>query len=219
MPFLAFGSLGGRLPSLPATLAICLGLYVMCGTMGYLRFGPHVLGDVLKNYAPGDPAAGVARVAIGFTATFSFPISAYNGRLGLQSLVFANRPFSNLKHYGITFVWVAIALGVALVVRSITDVFALVGSTGAVMFMFIYPALFGWHLFAEQKPWTRAIWIGVLILSAFVGISSLTVTIKGFIEHPAASSSSSAAASSSASSAAEASLSMLASMARAIVPF
>jgi sodium-coupled neutral amino acid transporter 11 len=54
---------------------ISLVIYIWIASAGYLTFGLNCQGNLLDNYAVNDPAATIARVAIGFAVIFGYPLA------------------------------------------------------------------------------------------------------------------------------------------------
>ena len=70
-------------------MAICLFVYTLTGTFGYLTFQGHSCfnSDILRNYCPSDILINIARGVLAFVMVTSYPILAYCGRLVIVSLV------------------------------------------------------------------------------------------------------------------------------------
>ncbi len=63
-------------------VTICVLVYTLTGTFGYMTFAPHFCfnSDVLRNYCPNDVAVNIARAVLAFVIVTSYPILAFCGR-------------------------------------------------------------------------------------------------------------------------------------------
>ena len=80
-----------RTPARTAMVAICpmtllVVFYCSAGIGGFLRFGAQTQGDALLNFAPDDPVAGVARVAVAVSAMSAYPMQHFPARSVLHRL-------------------------------------------------------------------------------------------------------------------------------------
>ena len=71
-----------------AAVSICLIVYTLTGTFGYLTFYTKecIASDILRNYCPSDIMVDVARAMIGLVMVTSYPILTFCGRLVVQKL-------------------------------------------------------------------------------------------------------------------------------------
>jgi len=67
-------------------MAVLLVTYSVAAVYGYLTFGGNVADDILLNYNPKDPAVLIAMLAISFKTFTSYPLLAFCGRTGVDSL-------------------------------------------------------------------------------------------------------------------------------------
>lgn len=72
---------------LAAVFLFALVTYEIVAVAGYLLFGKETVGDVLNNFAPGDPAADVARAALALIQLLSFPIVFNSHRAAVIALL------------------------------------------------------------------------------------------------------------------------------------
>jgi len=69
-----------------AGIAICLFIYTLTGTFGYLTFQDKackINSDILRNYPASDIPINVARFMLAIVMVSSYPIPAYCGRWGV----------------------------------------------------------------------------------------------------------------------------------------
>lgn len=66
-----------------AAVFICLFVYTLTGTFGYLTFHTTecIQSDILRNYCPRDVVVDVARAMLGLVMVTSYPILTFCGRL------------------------------------------------------------------------------------------------------------------------------------------
>jgi len=159
-----------------SSLTLCTVLYVLVGVFGYLTFGALTADDILLSYNHSDPLANLGRLAIGLTATFSFPITNFTCRLTIRSLFFKNKPFSDAQHYIVSTLFFIFCLLVALFVPGVGIAFGICGSLGATMLMFGFPALMMLK-FGRKSPRFKYVWIP---LSVFFMLLSIVMSVCGF---------------------------------------
>eukprot|EP01138_Halocafeteria_seosinensis_P012075 gb/GECG01012341.1/.p1 GENE.gb/GECG01012341.1/~~gb/GECG01012341.1/.p1 ORF type:complete len:685 (+),score=79.80 gb/GECG01012341.1/:1-2055(+) len=74
---------------------ICLVLYVSTATLGYFAFGRDTKGNALRGFSESDVPAIIARIGLGFTMAFIYPLAFHSLRTTVFSL--APRAVSHLK--------------------------------------------------------------------------------------------------------------------------
>ena len=88
---------------------------LLCGsimTWGFLTFGAASQGLILNNYATSDPLAFIARLGIGCSIIFSYPINFIGLREGVLGLLGATGE-SDTTHVVSTVLLLAVACGIA----------------------------------------------------------------------------------------------------------
>jgi len=105
--------------------------------LGYLTFGTASQGLILNNYATRDPLATVARVAIGSSIVFTYPLAFTGLRDGVSSLL--SVPETDRSKLTVALLGAITAL--ALVVRNVGFVNNLGGSIFGAAIIYIFPAL------------------------------------------------------------------------------
>ena len=63
-----------------SAIAICVAVYTVAGTCGYLTFGSNVEDDILSNYSATKPTVMVALIAMAAKTFTSYPILLFCGR-------------------------------------------------------------------------------------------------------------------------------------------
>jgi len=124
------------------TNLVCIVLYSLTGTFGYLNFPTSEEGNVLKNYADNDVLVNVARAVLCFVIVCHYPPSNYCCRAALEYLIYPNAKPSNFRRIAWTLVIWGGAFTVSILVPNIDVVFGLIGATANSLIVFIFPALF-----------------------------------------------------------------------------
>lgn len=113
---------------------------VMAG--GFLTFGSSANGLILNNYATSDPLAFLARLGIGMSIIFSYPLNFVGLRDGVLSIAGkAEQGKKNSVHVAITLALMLLMNGTSLFIK---DLGLIVGLGGAILgsaLVYIYPAL------------------------------------------------------------------------------
>ena len=159
------------------TVVSCASLYMIIGVFGYLRFGPSAPGSILNAYFARDIPAIIARLAISFLLSLSFPLLAFISRLTWSNLVFKTSVLSTAWHISFTAVWVCLALAICIVVQDIGVVFVFLGSTAGVIFIVVIP-MFMWM--ATFRTWKVTLF-GSLCILLGVAIGSVGIA-RNFIK-------------------------------------
>jgi hypothetical protein len=156
----------------------------VCGIFGYILF-PFPKGDLIQCFGE-DPAALVARIAVGFTALFSFPLMSYNARLALESL--SVRIFPSLVSGWprrlfviVMLLWCLICYTVAVFWTHIQQVFEFVGAIGGISFALIIPGVILFVTGRRAKSTFRTVLglsfaiFAVILALASIGVSTWTI--------------------------------------------
>jgi len=164
--------------------ALCLTLYVPAGIFGYLTFGPNTLTDILKGYTDvSDKVADVARVCIGIVACCGYPLNHFPARSALWGIWQrktgqAGKEMPKKWMIVEAAIWVAVTIGVALVVTDLGVVFGLIGSVAGSLVIFFIPAFLWWRLgpqdFFSHKVGTYT----VLCVGTLVFVMGTLTTLK-----------------------------------------
>jgi len=129
-------------------LAICVFIYTIAATFGYLTFGSKIDSDILKSYDAKDPYVLLAIIAISIKTYTTYPILSFCGNAAVADLwvdpsesegVLQLDPQikDNFRIVCVT-VWFFATLVLAILMPNIGSVIQLLGSLAAV-FIFIFP--------------------------------------------------------------------------------
>jgi len=139
-------------------MVVLLGTYSIAAVYGYLTFGGNVSDDILENYDPSDPWVLVAMLAITFKTFTSYPLLAFCGRAGIDSLWIELRGFTGLEQERGEFtrrvfqatVWFVSSLVFALLIPGIDVVISFLGALAAA-FIVIFPGMCLLKLALDRK--------------------------------------------------------------------
>lgn len=162
------------------TYSLCSALYIGVGLAGYLLYGPSVYGDVAKNM-PDTIAAFIAHGGLAITAVVSYPLLHYVARLAILDILFGAGTGSalmdgatpsmtadgmspllprewlltyrgqQLAYYGCTGLFVTLTVVVSASVEDLDVIIGIVGSTVAVLQIFVFPGLLHMKLRQTQE--------------------------------------------------------------------
>ncbi|KAL1520244.1 hypothetical protein AB1Y20_023714 [Prymnesium parvum] len=111
-------------------------------TAGYLTFGRASQGLILNNYATADGLAFIARIGIGLSIIFSYPLNFVGLREGVLSLFHASdKAWRTDVHVGSTVLLMLAVNGLALRVKNLGLVVSLGGAILGSALVYIIPAL------------------------------------------------------------------------------
>ncbi|KAI7839147.1 hypothetical protein COHA_007150 [Chlorella ohadii] len=177
-------SLGGMNRVLYVGLAFCAALYGTVAISGYALFGSHTEGDVLKNLTAGfvatmvPPAVASAivyGVALSYTLCLlaNFVLKVWAVREAVCELVFghAAERLVAVPYYTVTYLLVAGAYLISVLVPSIYGLLALVGATATVVFSYFFPSLI--VLKSGPTPWQRAGAYALLSIGALMSLTAI----------------------------------------------
>lgn len=127
---------------------VCLVAYGVMGQCGYMAFRDATPSNILSaDYITDEvydkkPLAMIAYCALACSISLSFPLVCFAVRGSIETLFFPGRPFSWARHVVVTVCIAGIALLVGNFVDDLAIVFALMGSTVGVGFVYILPGMF-----------------------------------------------------------------------------
>jgi len=107
---------------------------------GYLTFGAASQGIILNNYATTDPLALVARLGIGLSIIFSYPLNFLGLREGLLTMLKIDGSKTSV-HWGVTLLLMAAMNGTSLFMKDLGLVVGLGGAVLGSALVYILPAL------------------------------------------------------------------------------
>jgi len=145
--------------------SICLALYVPVGCFGYFQFLDDTPHDILENkdgvgYSIDDTCVLVARVAIMCSSIGAYPLNHYPAREAFYKLLSNLAPDDETqmsKRFLIseTFMFFALSYLLAVLIHDLSSVFDILGSTAAVLVIFIVPSQLARHL---SKLDNKSLW-------------------------------------------------------------
>eukprot|EP01087_Luapelamoeba_hula_P013641 TRINITY_DN389_c0_g1_i1.p1 TRINITY_DN389_c0_g1~~TRINITY_DN389_c0_g1_i1.p1 ORF type:complete len:529 (+),score=77.35 TRINITY_DN389_c0_g1_i1:235-1821(+) len=134
-----------------AAVATCAILYLGIGIVGYIQFGDDVEDNILKNFPnKGDNLIDSARITMCLHLILAYPVGLFPGRRCLDLLL--NRLFKfnadpSLKRKVFqNILIIALTCLLACVLPQITFVFGMVGATGSVALLSLFPGLILWKM-------------------------------------------------------------------------
>eukprot|EP01079_Euglenida_sp_SAG-EU17-18_P004022 gene4022-100_t len=123
-------------------LTLCLVVYVIVSSFGYLTFYTKVQGNILLNYELNDELVQIGRVAMGAAVLLSFPLQCHPNVNTVCSAVFGTQHSPAFWKRSIVAIMVVLVVyGIAMVVEDVSIILAFAGSTGSTTLAFILPPL------------------------------------------------------------------------------
>lgn len=147
-----------------ASVTICAVLYCIIGHAGYETFGNLINSDLLESYHA-SPMVTIARFAISFVVSFSYPLMCMPFRHSLKSILENQTSYPTLAttvknspdkfHYLSSTGFLSFSLVVALFVDDLGLVLSLIGATAATAIAYIIPTWAYVKTFADDvdKKW------------------------------------------------------------------
>ncbi|XP_067251111.1 sodium-coupled neutral amino acid transporter 3 [Chanodichthys erythropterus] len=128
-------------------------MYLLTAIFGYLTFYANVQSELLEMYSKKDTLMLCVRLAVLVAVTLTVPVVLFPIRRAVLQLLFANEPFSWMRHILIA-VCLLFAVNLLVVfVPNIRDIFGFVGATSAPSLIFILPGIFYIYIVPnEQEP-------------------------------------------------------------------
>lgn len=141
------------------TYGICCVLYMANGTFGYILFQDQTADNILNNFAQDNWLANIARLAVTFTITFSYPLMNFAFRTAFDFIIFdmgfkaifgemknvpakQNISVPSHRRYILETVIAGILVWILnVLVPSISIIFGLIGALAGSCIVFIFPAL------------------------------------------------------------------------------
>ncbi|RDD38570.1 putative sodium-coupled neutral amino acid transporter 11 [Trichoplax sp. H2] len=148
-----------------------LAFTMILGVAGYCTFTGFTQADLLNNYCDNDDVINAARVCYGLTMIFTYPIECFVCREVIENAFFHERPFSMVRHLGVTLIIVLITMAVALATNCLGIVIELSGTMGASPIVFIFPAAcyIKFHPEEPLKSYNKIMSITLIIVGIVVG--------------------------------------------------
>eukprot|EP01084_Bolivina_argentea_P081761 148032_1 len=147
------------------TMFVCMLIYATIGFGAYFTYGTNIDSNIILHY-PHSVVLLILRVSLSFAIAFGYPVILFSTRNCLISLIFQNvnttkipkQKLDNKRFYLLTYSIVACSFTVSMITDDITDIFAIVGSTGTTVIAFILPGLFYYNYqfkYKKQNKWKR----------------------------------------------------------------
>ncbi|KJE97807.1 hypothetical protein CAOG_07901 [Capsaspora owczarzaki ATCC 30864] len=156
-------------------MSICLTLYLLVATFGYLTFYDQVRGNILLNYDVNDDFVMVGRLALALVITFSFPLMAQPCVANLDALLFPRSRPAPVRHFIEVFLLIGVAYAVAMLVEDVSVVLGISGALGSTVISFILPALIFLRLDSRTKAPINGGISGVFTLEHIPAMALLTL--------------------------------------------
>eukprot|EP00850_Spirogloea_muscicola_P003388 SM000013S26557 [mRNA] locus=s13:1027816:1030640:- [translate_table: standard] len=164
------------------SMLLCFVAYSLVGAFGYIIY-PEVKSDVLQSFGTSSIFMNVARAGMAVVAMVCYPVNSLPARSILTDFSEYTRLVGPvdpvLLQQVLTLVLFASTLATALLVRDLGQVYAIVGSSGGVMVIFIIPGLLllkGAHSTSGRASFTDRV-AGVIVV--FFGTLIFLATIHG----------------------------------------
>jgi len=158
-------------------------LYALFGIIGYFIGGRDVASNVVNSLPQYDTLVLIARAALIFVVTFSFPVVFHPMRVCVETM-FNGPRFQKVGEVGRRFIIAAILLIVCYVIgmtfEKLDVVLSLTGATGGTIVAYILPGYLLWLAFPENRKcpggWFQIsgmvlCWVGMIFMVASVTLS------------------------------------------------
>jgi amino acid permease len=136
-------------------MAVVVVFYLVVGGFGYFQFGRDVESNVLSSYGSDDNYINVARICICCLVSLSYPVLHFVARSMINDLTSPadqrGKEMSNAKHFGLTVIYVALTIVLAIELEDLGVVVDFIGSTAGVLAMFVLP---GFILIVPNGPYS-----------------------------------------------------------------
>lgn len=133
-------------------------LYSLFGIFGYFIGGPGVASNVVNSLPPYDTLVLIARLALVFVVTFSFPVIFHPMRICFEAMFNGPRCqkiSETARRIIIAIVLALITWAIAMIFEQLDVVLSLTGATGATLLSFILPGYMLWLQFPENRSCPR----------------------------------------------------------------
>lgn len=115
--------------------------YALVMVFGFLTFGSATQGNVLLNYAASDPLATFARVAVGISMLFGYPMQFAGFRDGILEMCRESAQLPKAQHRLVTAGLLAVAVAVACAFRDLGQFQAIEGALLAAFLIYTAPPI------------------------------------------------------------------------------
>jgi len=163
-------------------MALCSLMYIPVGVFGLVAFGSSTAGDVLLSFSATNAGALVGRLLMGIHVMLAYPINSHPARLALGSLFFGVQNVRGHRFWGLTVGLFLCILIVATWVPGVNIVFGLLGSTAAVLWIFLFPAGFLWVTAGKLSRQSRVEAVVMMIVGVILAVTGTAETIMSIVE-------------------------------------
>jgi len=149
--------------------------YALVMIFGFLTFGRFTDGNLLLNYSASDPWAATARVAIGASVLFGYPMQFAGLRSGLLEAFGRKRPMPKVQHRLLTAFLLLVVTSLACQFRDLGKFQAVEGAALAAFLTYIAPPLMAIRLW--RGPAARLRYALFILLGVVVSVVGCVVTL------------------------------------------
>jgi len=145
-------------------------LYSLFGIFGYFIGGENVASNVVNSLPPYDALVLVARLALIFVVTFSFPVIFHPMRICFESMFNGPRCqkiSETARRIIIAVVLALVCWAIAMAFEQLDVVLSLTGATGATILSFILPGYLLWLTFPDNRSCPRG-WFAISGMVLFI---------------------------------------------------
>lgn len=159
-----------------SAIAFVLLLYLPNSLAGYITFCDKILGDELDCYDSSNIPMLIARIALPFTISVTYPLYSHTLRMSISKVLFGTPYPDTLFRYLITIIFLGISLIVAIFFKQIDVVAGITGALGGSMLVLIVPGILYYKVSKEHR--TKFYYLKVAI-SVFYVVLGLTIFVIG----------------------------------------
>lgn len=164
-------------------------MYLLSALFGYLTFYDHVEAELLHTFTKVykfDTMLLLVRLAVLTAVTLTVPIVLFPIRSSVNTLCFADKEFSWIRHILIAAAILGFNNLLVIFVPTIRDIFGFIGASAATMLIFILPAAFYLRLVKSlpfRSPQKISAFI-FLVVGVIFMIGSLSLITMDWIHNP-----------------------------------
>ncbi|EDV29786.1 uncharacterized protein TRIADDRAFT_52534 [Trichoplax adhaerens] len=155
-------------------MLVCIVVYSITGSFGYMSFGNSVNSDILLNYGSSNILVTISRIMISINMVTSYPVLHFCARQVVEELWlnFRNLNDESAKIHKKsrliiqTLSWFVVTLSLSLFVPNVGDIIALAGGFAA-LFIFVFP---GFCLIGLRYNFNRKYHVACICYGSFLAI-------------------------------------------------
>lgn len=153
---------------------LAAGQYALVMVFGFLTFGAATQGNLLLNYSSSDNLAIAARVAVGLSTLFGYPMQFAGMREGILE-AFKVQRLNTVKHRALTASLLVAVVFIACLLRDLGRFQAIEGALLAAFLIYIAPPLMAIRLPAGKLAKWR--YTGIIIVGVAMSVVGFVVTL------------------------------------------